>query len=153
MATKMIRGILTKGDDGVWTKGAVRFDTIPADAVAPLAVHGAYQVCTDATAGKPDSERAGIFADTLQRIISEGWPFARAEAGPGLAIEAIARVKKCDVARAKAAYEKMDADAQKALANAPAIKVAIAEIRLERAEAAAIEAADTASDVLGTLEV
>lgn len=149
MATKMIRGVLARGEDGVWSKGAVRFDAIPAESIAPLAVHGMYQVCTDATAGKPDSERAAIFEEVRMRIITEGWPFARAEVGPGMVIEAIARVKSCAIDKAKAAYDKLSDDAKKAIANAPEVKVAIAEIRLERAKAAAAEP----SEALDGLEV
>lgn len=144
----MPRGVLACVE-GVWVKGVVKASEIPADAMAALAVHGAYQVCTDATAGKPDSERTAIFAEMWTRIKDEGWPFARASGGTSTAIvvEAIARAKGVTVEKAQAAYDRLSDEAKKALPKALAVQ--IAEIRLERAKKAEVDA----NEVLDGLEV
>lgn len=119
--------------------------------VTRLALHGLSQKLGDPFAGaKGDVALAfGLASDAYGALKQNQWSERGKgeEEGPTIICEAIARAHGKDLNKVVAAWAKLDEKIQKALRSDPAVKTAMAEIRLERAKKAAAAAAAVAVDV------
>ena len=104
-----------------------------------LLLHGASQKIGDSFAGAKGNFALGLQSaqDVIDQLYSGAWKAGRGEgeARPRLAelAEAIARIKSVDLERATAAVEKATDEQRKAWRLNGKVKLAIAEIRAEKA--------------------
>lgn len=124
----------------------VKLESLPANIVTLLALHGLSQKLGDSYASvKGDvGEAKKKFEAVLNQLINGEWKKAR-EGGEGGAkvtelAEAIARYKGADIEKANAVVAKASAEQQKQWKANPKIKALIAEIRAEKAAKRAAEA-------------
>lgn len=143
-----IKRIITNPDQGTvtfaWANGEA--DTfavgdLPEGIQHRLALHGLAQKLADAHAGADDVAAARAATTAVWETLQAGeWTKRPADTGAALLVAAVARVKRCDVAEAAAAVERLPADRRKALERHPAVRAAMAAIRAERLAARAAEA-------------
>lgn len=101
--------------------------------------HGFKQKLGDAAANaKGDLNYAKANIGAVIEALADGeWSRRGGGAGNSLLIEAVARVKKYDIAKAREAVEALSEEDRKALAKASKIAKAMLEIKQERLEAKA----------------
>lgn len=127
-----------------FTSGAtrtVKVSDIPEEIVTQLALHGLSQKATDAGAGKDAEETETRVNAVLDALLAGDWTTRGEGTGgasrPTLVAEAVARLKKIELADAIEKVKALPDDKRKALQASPSVQQAIAEIKLERAKAKA----------------
>lgn len=129
---------------------AISLDEIPEELHRELAMHGLSQKIGDSYAGAKGNFESAIASASgvIEQLKNGEWKATRAagESKPriGELAAAVSRVKKIGEAEALALIDKLDDDAKKAVRNHPAIKLAIQELRTEKAKAAAEKAGELA---------
>lgn len=102
--------------------------------------HGFSQKVGDSVAGLSKGREYRLAGEVLAETIDglkEAWNSGRGEGGGSLLVAAIARVKKLPEADVQKAYNNATAEQRKQWAKHPAVDLAVQQIRLERAQAAA----------------
>jgi len=100
-------------------------------------VHGFAQKLADSYAGSATvTEALGKFTDVLGVLMQGQWNGGRSSNG-GIWVEALARAAEVSLDEAQAKWIEMDEEKQKAVKGSPAVKLAKAQIELERATAKA----------------
>lgn len=108
--------------------------------------HGFSQKVGDAVAGLSKGREYRLAGEVLAETVEglkKSWNSGRGESGGTLLCEAIARVKKLPEADIRKAYENASPEQRKQWAKHPAVDLAMQQIKLERAQAAA----DTAEEL------
>jgi hypothetical protein len=122
-------------------------DTLSDETKTNLMIHGALQKIGDSYAGAAGDYQFAI--SNVEKVMGNleagnfNAPRASGEAKPktGELAEAIAALQGTEVAEAAALVEAMDDDTRKAVRAHPAVKAKIAELRAQKAAAAAAKAA------------
>ncbi len=100
-------------------------------------MHGAEQKLRDAYAGEktPADARAAML-DVLANVESGNWRISRegVEIDTALILEALVRITGHPLERVKAGWERLSKEERADIRQQPAVKVAMAEIKKERAE-------------------
>jgi hypothetical protein len=146
-------------DDGKATlteensKSVFTHSTLPPAIVTRLATYGLKKLLSDRTAAEPDTKTKLAMMQELMTALAAGtWSEGRESAPKStLFTAAVARVAKMDEAAVIAKLEAQPDEARKAYikdkSKHPAIAAAMAEISLERAQAAAKQAKQAAKGV------
>jgi len=123
-------------------------DDLPDEIVSHLAAHGLSQKCGDSTAGLGDDVAKA--KENVQKVLNDlaenNWTTRTAGGGPRLSllVEALARLSGQTTEECLTVVEGMDDAAKKALRAADPIKIEMAKIKLEKAEAAQKEPTEEA---------
>jgi hypothetical protein len=131
------------------TTVTVDFSELSKEMIAKLALHGLKQKLADSAASSlTDAERIEKISGTADNLRAGVWN-STGGGTTSLLVEAIARVKKCTIEQAQMAVDGLDDEKEKAVKNNAQIKLAIAQIKTERAEARAkVSVEDTSLDDL-----
>ena len=130
-------GVLFSFTDGVDL--TLEFASLSPEIIHQLALHGAKQKIGDSYSGEKDPAAARALATkTVERLQKGEWTTAREGGGRISDIaEALSRVTGVPIAECVAKLADMDADAKRDLRKHAKVKLALASIALERAQAAA----------------
>lgn len=143
----------------VWTNNETNesktfdFNSLPEDMKTKIFAYGAQHLLRDRTSAIKDGNEKLSVAQTLFDRLSAGeWKAVRASSGGSskttLIVEAIARIKGIDTAAAREIIDGLPAENLKALRANGQVKKVIAEIKLERLNAASNEAETSLDDLI-----
>lgn len=121
---------------------------LPADIVKQLVVHGVSQKIGDSYAGEDAENCMTIAQATLKNLLDGNWSTRTGGGGPRISqlAEALARCTGQEVSACVAKIAEMSDDDKKAVRAHPKVQAALAEIKLEKAQADAAKAAETAGE-------
>ena len=127
---------------------SIDINTIPAEIISRLAMHGLSQKIGDSYAGAEPGESYDRAAAVLKDLQEGNWSTRVAASGPRTTqlAEALAAATEQTLEAAAARIEQMDDEEKKALRTHPVIKAQLATIKARKAQEAAEKAAAGAAD-------
>lgn len=132
----------------------VVLDDLPEEIIAHAAAHGISQKLGDSYASADNPQDAfERFTKVLEELQQGNWSAPRQSGGGGarsvLVVEALARIAGKSLEEAQTVWDGLDDEKKKAVRAAADVKVAIAEIKAERAKAEAQkDGAQSVADLL-----